>query len=124
MYKLRHLASVAWRGFEDMLPAVRRAFNERDDDDRLDLVFGQTPRLTVLAIALGGLILGALLNRVDALAVLAEHVHFAAVLIGLAYAVLIRRYLFESGQASVGDFPWLAGSVVPAVALLTALEFI
>jgi len=107
-----------------MAPAVQRAFNERADDDRLNLVFGPAPRVALIGIALGGLIGGSLLGRIDALDALAEHVNFAAVLIGLTYAVLIRRYLFQSGHANADDFPWLAGSVVPAVALLTILNFI
>ncbi|MDT8438424.1 MAG: hypothetical protein RQ729_05395 [Wenzhouxiangellaceae bacterium] len=123
MYKLRHLAAVAIAGFEDMRPAVRQAFNARRDDDRLDEVFGTTPRINVLLISIGGLLLGRALAIFGPLAALAQLVHLPALLIGAAYALLFRRFLFASERARPDDFPWLAASLVPAAAALVLLDF-
>ncbi len=124
MYKLRHLARIAIQGFDDMVPAVRRAFNASRDDDRLDRVFGPYPRLTILGLLAEALLLGDLLGRTDALRTLAEYVHLPAFLLAVAYALLFRRYLFQSGEARTDDFPWLIASLLPPVLVLVLLDFL
>lgn len=124
MYKLRHLARIAIRGFDDMVPAVRRAFNANRDDDRLDRVFGPYPRLAILSLLATALGVGELLGRTDALTNLAEYVHFPAFLLAVAYALLFRRYLFQSGEARVDDFPWLIASLLPPVLVMVVLDFL
>jgi hypothetical protein len=124
MYKLRHLARIAIAGFDDMVPAVRRAFNANRDDDRLDRVFGPYPRIAILGLLAAALLLGGLFGRIDALTTLAEHVHFPAFLLALAYAILFRRYLFLSGEARPDDFPWLTASLLPPVFVLVLLDFL
>lgn len=124
MYKLRHLARIAIQGFDDMVPAVRRAFNSSRDDDRLDRVFGPYPRLAILGLLAAALLLGGLLGRTDALRTLAEYVHFPAFLLAVAYALLFRRYLFRSGEARADDFPWLIASLLPPVFVLVVVDFL
>ena len=115
---------VARQGLDDMAPALEAAFNASRDDDRLDRVFGPHPRATIAAIIVGGLIAGALLERLPVLEALSEHIDLAAVLIGAAWALMIRHYLFGSGEARRSDFAWLAASLVPAGAALVAVEFL
>jgi len=123
VFHLRHLAAVARDGFEDMLPALRRAFNAERNDDRLDQVFGPAPRTAIAGIIVIGVVLGNLLARPEAGAALAEWVSMQAIIIGAAYALAFRRYLFGDSQAREDDFPWLAASLIPAVVVLVVLEF-
>ncbi|MEO0363973.1 MAG: hypothetical protein AAF265_00635 [Pseudomonadota bacterium] len=118
-----HLYRTARDGFTDMGPALRTAFNQRTDDDNLPGVFGPRPALTlaaltVLAIGLGyGL--AALIEASDARVLVP--VHWPVVLVAVFLALPIRRYLFQTGNTAEADFPWLAASMIPAVALLTLI---
>ena len=124
MYKLRHLARIAIQGFDDMVPAVRKAFNANRDDDRLDRVFGPLPRLVILGLLVAALLLGELLGQTGALNPLAEHIHVPAFLLAVVYALLFRRYLFRSGEARPDDFPWLTASLLPPVLLMVLMDFL
>ena len=109
---------IAQEGLTDLLPAVRQAFNDDPTDDRLDQVFGSSPRATILALAVVGIVVGELFGWFGPDFELKEYIHWPAVVVGVLYAVMIRRYLFGSQQAKAEDFPWLAASLVPAVVLL------
>lgn len=107
-----------------MVPALRRAFNKRRDDDRLDRVFGPRPRAAILVVTVAGIILGRGLESTFGPGLVTDNLDLSAVLIGATYALLIRRYLFSSGQASSADFPWLAASLIPAAAALVLVAFV
>jgi len=123
MYNVRHLLTITLDGFSDMVPALRRAFNGRRDDDRLDRVFGPYPRLTVVAVTLLGLAVGAWLARLPVIGFAAEYVSYPAVLIGAVYALRTRQYLFGRTGATEDDFAWLAGALIPAAAALVFVDF-
>lgn len=123
MYSIRHLAGVARDGFRDMGPAVRAAFNGSREDDRLDRVFGPRPGLGVAVVIAAGLALGLVLERALAGVPALGFVDLPVVLIAAAYAFAFRNYLFASGEAGDDDFPWLAASLVPAVAVLVVFSF-
>ncbi|MEM7083132.1 MAG: hypothetical protein AAF465_10390 [Pseudomonadota bacterium] len=128
MYDLKHLLGIARDGFSDMVPALRQAFNERRDDDRLDAVFGSSPRHRIVGLTIGGLIIGEIVTVlfpaivVDAY-IINEYVNWSAMIIGMAFAVLFRRYLFVSGKATRDDFPWLAASLIPAAIVIALIAF-
>ncbi len=125
MYKLRRLAAVAHEGLSDLGPALRQAFNSDPGDDRMELVYGPHPRRTVLALGLGCVFAGEWLSRAgSSLLPIAGRIHWPAVLVGLVFATIIRRYLFRSGRAGNADFAWLAASVVPAFVLAIVLSLI
>lgn len=124
MYNIWHLLQVARSGLDDMAPALRRAFNRDTEDDRLDLVFGARPRLAIAGITAGGIIAGLAIERILTIPVVTDNVNLSAVIIGAAFALLIRRYLFGSGEAREPDFPWLAASVIPAAATLVLVSFV
>lgn len=129
MYNLKHLFSVAKSGLSDMLPAVRTAFNDDRTDDNLDKVFGANPRYRILGITLAGLLGGEIVAALLPVLlvdnyILNEYVNWSAVVIGMVFALLFRRYLFESGHAGEDDFPWLAASLVPAAAALALIAFV
>lgn len=107
-----------------MVPALRRAFNKSREDDRLDRVFGPRPRAAVAAVIVSGLVLGRSLESIFGPGLVTDNVDLSAVLVGAAYALLIRRYLFSSGHARRADFPWLAASLIPAAAALVLVAFI
>ena len=121
MYNVRWLAHVARDGLDDLLPAVRQAFNDDPLDDRLSLVYGPRPRLRIVLLAIAGIALGiALPNFITAWS-FREEINWPAVVVGIIHAALFRRYLFRSGQARADDFPWLAASLAPATVLLMLL---
>jgi hypothetical protein len=123
MYSPRHLFRVARRGLNDMLPALRQAFNNRHDDDRLDRVFGPYPRLVILATTLLGLFFGyGLQSLLDGVFVF-EYINIAAVLFGAGYALVYRHYLFNDSTASEADFPWLAAALIPPALALVVVSF-
>lgn len=129
MYNLKHLFSIARDGFSDMLPALRQAFNDDRTDDNLDAVFGPRPRHKILGLSLAGILLGEILSWVFPAVVvdnywLNEYINWSAVVVGMTFALLFRRYLFSSGQASVDDFPWLAASLIPAAVLIALIAFV
>ena len=128
VYRPLHLFRVARRGLADMLPALRQAFNDRRDDDRLDRVFGPHPRTAIAVGTLAGLLLGNALQSVFSDAPLFEFIHVTAVLFGVAYALLYRRYLFADPVADPvadeHDFPWLAAALIPPAAAMVLLEFV
>jgi len=107
-----------------MVPALRRAFNRSRDDDRLDRVFGPRPRAAIAVVIVAGLVLGSGLESVIGPGMITDNLDLSAVVIGAAYALLIRRYLFSSGHARRADFPWLAASLIPAAAALVLVAFI
>jgi hypothetical protein len=119
LYNVRWLYRVARAGLDDLLPAVRQAFNDDPHDDRLDLVYGERPRRNVLLIALAGIVTGSLFARFAGPEIpFADTVNWPAVAIAAVHAALIRRYLFRSKRAGPGDFTWLAASLVPATTAL------
>lgn len=124
IYNVAHLFRVAGDGLADMLPALRRAFNKSRDDDRLDRVFGPKPRAAIAGLIVAGIVIGRGLESVIGPGLVTDHLDLSAVLIGAAYALLIRRYLFTSGHARRADFPWLAASLIPAAAALVLVAFI
>jgi len=124
VYNPRHLIGVARQGLADMVPALVRAFNKRRDDDRLDRVFGRAPRAAVAAIIAAGILIGSVLEALFPDNLLTRHVHLPAALLALAWATMIRSYLFGSGEARRHDFPWLAASLIPAAIVLVALSFL
>jgi len=106
-----------------MLPAVQVAFNRNREDDNLDKVFGYKPRHRIIAISLMGILLGEFVTWVlpDIIVdiyFINRYVNWSAVLIAVAFALLFRRYLFQSG------FSWLAASLVPAAACIAVIAFI
>ncbi len=122
MYNVAWLYQVARAGLLDLLPAIRQAFNADPDDDRLEAVYGGRPRRAILLIAVAGATAGALFARAGPDFPLKGDVNWAAIVLAGVHALLIRRYLFKTGSAGDGDFPWLAASVAPAVALLMFLS--
>lgn len=124
IYNVAQLLRVARDGLADMAPAMRRAFNKSREDDRLDRVFGPKPRAAIAALIVAGIVLGRWLESIFGPGLVTENLDLSAVLIGAAYALLIRRYLFSSGHARRADFPWLAASLIPAAAALVLVAFV
>lgn len=124
IYNVAQLLRVARDGLADMAPAMRRAFNKSREDDRLDKVFGPKPRAAIAAVIVAGIVLGRWLESIFGPGLVTENLDLSAVLIGAAYALLIRRYLFSSGHARRADFPWLAASLIPAAAALVLVAFV
>ncbi|NNF17541.1 MAG: hypothetical protein HKN70_12410 [Gammaproteobacteria bacterium] len=122
MYNVRWLTKVARQGLTDLVPAVRQAFNDDPGDDRLALVYGKRPRAHIIGIAVAGAGGGALFSLFGPGFPFKDEINWSAVLIGAAYAILVRRYLFSGTRAQSGDFPWLAASMVPAVFLLMVIS--
>ena len=127
MYNIRHLFGIARDGLADMGPAVGRAFNADPDDDRLDQVYGASPRATIIGLSLLGILAGELMTRFGPDLPVNRFLHWPAVALGLIFALVLRRYLFAGTGARDGvqeqDFPWLAASLAAPLALLT-LEFL
>lgn len=127
MYNIRHLAGIAMEGFADMGPAVRQAFNANPDDDRLDEVYGSPPRTRIMALAVFGIVAGELITGLLPGLPLTQFIHWPAAVLGLVFAVVIRRYLFIGKNVREGvkeeDFPWLAASLAMPLGLLL-LEFL
>jgi len=122
MYNVKWLVEVARKGLTDLVPAVRRAFNDDPGDDRLVLVYGKRPRTYIIVIAVAGAGAGALFSLFGPDFPFKDAINWSAVLIGSTYATLIRRYLFSGSKAQPADFPWLAASMVPAVFLLMVIS--
>ncbi len=127
MYNIRHLAGIAMEGFADMGPAVRQAFNANPDDDRLDEVYGSPPRTRIMALAVFAIAAGELITGLLPGLALTQFIHWPAAVLGLVFAVVIRRYLFIGKNVREGvkeeDFPWLAASLAMPLGLLL-LEFL
>ena len=103
MGKVRHLLTIAAQGFGDMGPALRTAFNKRSDDDELAWVYGSRPRAAIIALTVVALAAGLLPPRLAPdFDVIHEYVNWQAVFVSLAFAFVIRRYLFASGKAGSG----------------------
>lgn len=122
MYNIRHLAGIAIDGLGDMGPAVRQAFNADPDDDRLDEVYGSSPRQRIVLLSVLGLAAGELLLLFLPNLPFEKYIHYPAAILGLIFALYIRRYLFEAEQVREGvketDFPWLAASLAFPMGLL------
>lgn len=121
MKRFLHLLRIARDGFDDMAPALRRAFNDDPLDDNLRHVFGARPRLAIVGVTLTAVALGLVVNHLVADTGLAELVNWPAALVCIVFALAIRRYLFQSGVASADDFVWLVAPIIPAAALLVLL---
>ena len=122
MYNIRHLAGIAIDGLGDMGPAVRQAFNADPDDDRLDEVYGSSPRRRIILLSVLGLAAGEALLLFLPNLPLEKYIHYPAAILGLIFALYIRRYLFQAEQVREGvketDFPWLAASLAFPMGLL------
>jgi hypothetical protein len=122
MNRFRHMLRIALDGFDDMAPALRRVFNDDPFDDNLSRVFGPRPRLGVVLVTLAAIALGLvvtwLTNDFDP----ARLVNWPAACTCIAFALAIRRYLFDGGEASGDDFVWLIATIIPATALLVLLS--
>ncbi|MEM6641249.1 MAG: hypothetical protein AAF610_15275 [Pseudomonadota bacterium] len=123
MYNVRWLARLARDGFADMYPAARRAFNNDPTDDRLGTVYGTGQRraavlFRLIFLALGGLAVGLAVTPLIPQFPLFDDISWPAVALGIAHAVIFRRFLFRSGKARAGDFPWLAASLGPSLLLV------
>lgn len=118
MYNVKWLATIARDGLNDLVPAMRQAFNADPTDDRLGLVYGASPRRNIVAIAVAGIVAGHLFSLVEPALSLGSMINWSAVFVGAAHASLIRRYLFQTEHAQAQDYPWLAASMAPAVVLL------
>jgi len=129
LYSIKHLFQVAREGLDDMAPAMRQAFNADTTDDRLDQVYGASPRARIIGWSVLGVVAGGIFSRLVPDLPVNEYIHWPSVAVGLIFAVLIRRYLFAGdGAARDGvraeDFPWLAASLAAPVALLMAQSMI
>lgn len=124
MYNLRHLSGIVRDGFSDMWPALRVAFNDSTEDDRMYEVYGSNPRIGVCALAILGAVLGMLFVKVGPNFQFMQYVSWPAVAVGLLFAAVIRRYLFSRQLAKKEDFPWLAASLAPAICLAVVIELI
>jgi hypothetical protein len=122
VYSIRHLFHIGHRGLTDLVPAVRQAFNADPTDDRLNEVYGSSPRANIVGLSLLGIGAGELLSRYVPNLPGVQYIHWPSVFIGLIFALLLRRYLFFSGRAREGvheeDFPWLAASLAVPLGLL------
>lgn len=117
MYNLGQLFRLTRAGFADLWPALRAAFNADKSDDQLDSVYGTRPRHRIIVLTIALMIAGECFDRFGPVFPLKEYVNWSAVVIAIAFALILRRYLFASGKAGELDFPWLAASLVPAIAL-------
>lgn len=129
MYNLKHLLGVAKSGLGDMLPALHLAFNDDRTDDNLDAVFGAQPRNRIIALTIAGIVLGEIVTWLFPAVlidnyIINRYVNWSAVIIGMGFAILFRRYLFGTDQAKVEDFPWLAASLIPAALIIAVLAFL
>ncbi|MEM9171101.1 MAG: hypothetical protein AAGA84_00195 [Pseudomonadota bacterium] len=124
MIRPGNLLRIAREGFKDMGPALRQAFNERRDDDHLDRVFGQRPRLTIVGLTVIAMVVGGWLESSVQIVWPLDQVAWPAIFCAVALALPIRRYLFRLGQASIDDFPWIAACVIPGVAIATVVSLV
>lgn len=122
MYNIRHLFHIGYGGLSDLVPAIRLAFNSDPSDDRLNEVYGSSPRANIFGLSILGIGAGEMVGRLARDLPFSPYVHWPAVIVGLIFALLLRRYLFSSGSARDGvherDFPWLAASLVAPLGLL------
>ncbi|MEM7763587.1 MAG: hypothetical protein AAF290_05865 [Pseudomonadota bacterium] len=124
MAKLSHLAKVAWTGFNDMAPALQRAFNDSPNDDQLSQVFGERPRTTILALSAASILGGFLFQTFTPPFSGKDFIDWPAVAVSSVFAFLFRRYLFDGKTAKPDDFPWLAASVIPAIVVLVVIGLV
>lgn len=124
--KVLHLFRIARDGFDDMGPALRQVLNDDRDDDDLSSVFGSAPLLRLAALTVLGAGAGLALNAYfeDSPNQLLLMVHWPVFFLAVLLALPIRRYLFRSGKATESDFPWLAATIIPAVALLALITLV
>ena len=113
MYNPKRLATIAWDGLDDLVPALREAYFESDSRRHLAGVYGPSPGVTIVAVTVLGALLGEWFARSGPGFAFKEEIRWSAVLVAAAFALLIRRYLFRSPDVAEGDFAWLAASLVP-----------
>lgn len=122
MNRFRHMLRIAADGFDDMAPALRRAFNDDPFDDNLSQVFGSRPRIVIVGVTLAAIALGIAVTAATDATELGGLVNWPATFVCIAFALAIRRYLFRGDTASVDDFVWLVAPIIPATALLVLLS--
>ncbi|MEO1116910.1 MAG: hypothetical protein AAFX75_03445 [Pseudomonadota bacterium] len=122
MKRFRHLLQIARDGFDDMAPALRRAFNDDPLDDNLSQVFGAQPRLRIVLLTLAAIAVGLVVDGLAADTGPPELVNWPAACVCVAFALAVRRYLFQSGAATRNDFVWLVAPIIPATAILVLLS--
>lgn len=123
MYNVGQLYRLTRAGFADLWPALRSAFNADTTDDQLNVVFGSYPRRRIIALSLACAAIGEGFNRFGPAFPLKDHINWSAVAVAVTFALIIRRYLFGSSKkAGDSDFPWLAASLVPAIAVSALLS--
>lgn len=122
MNRFRHMLRIAADGFDDMAPALRRVFNDDPLDDNLSRVFGPRPRLGVVLVTLAAIALGLVVTWLTYDFDPARLVNWPAAFTCIAFALAVRRYLFDGGDAGDGDFVWLVATIIPATALLVLLS--
>jgi len=122
LYNIRHLFHIGYSGLSDLVPAIRLAFNSDPSDDRLNEVYGSSPRANIFGLSILGIGAGEMVGRLVGDQPFSPYVHWPAVIVGFIFALLLRRYLFSNGSARDGvherDFPWLAASLVAPLGLL------
>ena len=120
MYKIKKLAIISWDGLDDMLPAVREAMDDAAGLQRLAPVYGPAPRAGIIALALLALLAGFWFEASGPELPGKEYVTWPAVALGLLFALVFRRFLFQDNASDqpAADFPLLAASLIPAVLIL------
>lgn len=124
MYNLRHLFKVARAGLSDMVPAVRAAFNRSHEDDKLDQVFGKRPRFRILGLSILCILAGEVFVLSTPNLGPNVFINWSALWVAVVFAVLFRRFFFETKKAEESDFPWLAATLIPAGVALVVISFI
>ncbi|MDX1571316.1 MAG: hypothetical protein R3200_12600 [Xanthomonadales bacterium] len=113
MYNPKRLATIAWDGLDDLIPALREAYFESDSRRHLASVYGSNPMLRIALMTVAAALLGEWFARFGPEFPFKDQIRWSAALVAATFALLIRRYLFRSPEADDGDFAWLAASLLP-----------
>lgn len=81
-------------------------------------------RWRLLAMAVIGVVAGSLFKPFVPDLPIFESINWPAVFLGGFHAILFRRYLFGTSHARNEDFPWLAASLAPSLAVLMVMSFV